>query len=399
MPTEKELLEVIEPEFDIENIGELSLTMLVNQLIHFTDQKKHPLVSINDLIVHSNKPIVQFDYSKEFKDLFFNHSMSCYIQGLISREEIHHVVNCLDINLLGRNEQLKRIKFRYLSMNQSPVLGDMPYIMSLTDLNDKTTHYLVRDPLATIINMMTIVVVANLSETDVEFRASKYLRATTEELSPEFWSAAGPWQTVDSNKLTYVDIYHPMMEETVKQLIEERIKNGILIKDKSELTIMDVGGGDGQLAFFITGYLNANNIKHKYILIEPDASQCEQAKALLNPFIKPSVSTLEIHTSTLADYISQPGMHEQMDRQVDIILSSGGPINLHVVNHEEAWRNLMIMRSLLADTGRIIATGKSPLAYKAKELERVGFTLFAKSTLVASEDGIPFKQKYVMGFK
>lgn len=399
MPTEKELLEVIEPEFDIENIGELSLTMLVNQLILFTDQKKHPLVSINDLILHSNKPIVQFDYSKEFKDLFFNHSLLCFLQGLISREEIRNVVNCLDINLLGRNEQLKRIKFRYLSMNQSPVLGDMPYIMSLTDLNDKTTHYLVRDPLATIINMMTIVVVANLSETDVEFRASKYLRATTEELSPDFWSEAGPWQTVDSNKLTYVDIYHPMMEETVKQLIEERIKNGILIKDKSELTIMDVGGGDGQLAFFITGYLNANNIKHRYILIEPDASQCEQAKVLLNPFIKPSVSTLEIHTSTLSDYVNQPGMHEKMDRHVDIILSSGGPINIHVVNQEEAWRNLMIMRSLLTDTGRIIATGKSPLAYKAKELERVGFTLFAKSTLVASEDGIPFKQKYVMGCK
>lgn len=399
MPTEKEQTELIDLEIDLDKIGELSLAILINQLLRFTQHNNLPLIPIKEFINHSTKPIIQFDYSKEFKDIFFHHSMQCYANGSIPKEEIRHVVHCLDINLHGHNEKLKRIKFRYLSLNQSPVLGEMPYIMSLTDANDKTTHYLIRDPIATIINMMTIVIVANVSENDVEFRASKYIRATTEEFPPTFWSEEGAWQIDDSNKLSYVDIYHPIIEETVKQHIEESVKNSFLLKNKSELTIMDVGGGDGQLAFFIIAYLSKEKIKHKYILIEPDQSQCEQAKALLNQFINPSVSTLEIHTSTLSDYMKQPGMHEKLDFQVDIVISSGGPINLHVVNQEEAWRNLMIMRLLLSDTGRIIATGRTLLATKAKDLERVGFTFFAKSTLVATDDGLPFKQKYVMGCK
>jgi hypothetical protein len=396
MPNVETKIESEEFRLDIEHIGERSLDMLVKQLLCLSSQKKLPLIPLDELSKHTTESIIQIDYSKEFKQRFFYSSAIAFQYGLIPQEAISHVVNCLDINLLGHDDQLKRIKFHYLSLNQSPELGEMPSVMSLTDSKDMTTHYLVRDPIATIINMMTIVIVANLSETDVEFRASNFTRTTTPELPPSFWSKTGSWQNISDNKLAYTEIYHPIMLETVQDLLTDKVSTSALLKNKTELTIMDVGGGNGQLAYFIISYLAMNNIKYKYILIEPDQSQCEQAKTLLNPLNIPA-SALEIHQSTLVDYIHQPGMSEKMNDQVDIILSSGGPINIHVVNKEDAWRNLMIMRLLLSENGRIIATGKSPLAYKAKELEKIGFTFFAKSTLVPSEDGIPFKQKYLMG--
>lgn len=396
MPNVETKIESEELRLDVEHIADNSLDMLVKQLLCLTIQKKLPLISLDELSKHTTEPIIQIDYSKEFKQRFFYSSALAFQYGVIPQEAISHVANCLDINLLGRNDQLNRIKFHYLSLNQSPELGEMPYVMSLTDSNNKTTHYLVRDPIATIINMMTIVIVANLSETDVEFRASNFTRTTTPELPPSFWSKTGSWQNISENKLSYTDIYHPIMFKTVQDILTDRVTASALFKNKAELTIMDIGGGNGQLAYFIISYLTMKNIKYKYILIEPDQSQCEQARTLLNPLNIPA-SALEIHQSTLVDYIHQPGMSEKMNYQVDIILSSGGPINIHVVNKEDAWRNLMIMRLLLSENGRIIATGKSPLAHKAKELATVGFKFFAKSTLVPSEDGIPFKQKYVIG--
>jgi len=119
----------------------------------------------------------------------------------------------------------------------------------------------------------------------------------------------------------------------------------------------------------------------EYILIEPNKKECEIANKTLIEFIAPSrsepkekVQTASIFNSTLQEFMSMPN-HKQYIGQTDVIISSDGPLNYHVVTTKVAKENLSAYKEMLSETGKVIATGLTSLLIDKKDIERENLTV------------------------
>ncbi|KTC99166.1 class I SAM-dependent methyltransferase [Legionella erythra] len=145
----------------------------------------------------------------------------------------------------------------------------------------------------------------------------------------------------------------------------------------SEAVVLDVGGGKGRLAAKIVLEAARMGIDLKYILIEPDLSQCEAAWSLLK-----SCSQVRVFHGTLQDFMSRPedkaleeGLveNQSLKGRVDLIISCGGPLNNQVVSYETAYTNACDYLTMLSFGGAVIATGLTSLLLSKKNLESIGF--------------------------
>lgn len=149
----------------------------------------------------------------------------------------------------------------------------------------------------------------------------------------------------------------------------------------SEAVVLDVGGGKGRLANKIVLEATRMGIDLKYILIEPDLSQCEDAWSLLK-----SYSQVQVFHGTLQDFMARPHDKElqepfgecpvedqSLKGRVDLIISCGGPLNNQVVSYDTAYTNACDYLTMLSLGGAVIATGLTSLLLSKKNLESIGF--------------------------
>lgn len=172
----------------------------------------------------------------------------------------------------------------------------------------------------------------------------------------------------------------------------DAFENQVLDKNlNNALIVIDVGGGKGRLAKKLLALADSKNIRLNYFLVEPDQSQCEEARKNLKSYFHNAnsnnvISNVEIFEGTFEQFLSSDlGM--SLKEKCDVVISSGGPINIQVVSMEEAKKSMQGIRGLIAPEGVVIAQGKSDLLLKRKDLENnYGFNVIASARREIEED-------------
>ncbi|QRN03046.1 hypothetical protein GH742_03740 [Legionella sp. MW5194] len=172
----------------------------------------------------------------------------------------------------------------------------------------------------------------------------------------------------------------------------DAFRNHMTNQALSEALVLDVGGGKGRLADKLLSEAQCLGIDVRYILIEPDLSQCEAAEALLKTYPQVMVfhGTLQDFMTRIKDKAVQDGLCQaQLDEPgikggVDLIISCGGPLNNQVVSYDTAHANACDYLAMLAEGGAVIATGLTSLLLSKKNLESIGFRV--ESCVAAKRD-------------
>ncbi len=99
-------------------------------------------------------------------------------------------------------------------------------------------------------------------------------------------------------------------------------------------------------------------------------------------FPKNTQSALGVINESLENF-SSDSKYKKYRESADIIISSGGPLNVQIVSHAAAIKNLGMLRRLLKKQGILIATGLSELAIKKKDMEKQHFTIFSTHSVQA----------------
>jgi len=266
----------------------------------------------------------------------------------------------VELTFTDIDTEIAKIKISYVNMSFIQGCGPINCCLTFVNKSNRKDHYLLKDSAAKEILEELNQIANYLPANCIEHRAHKDKRQTTSVLDKEFWSVTGPWSKVEDNEKEYNETIDPI---TINEFIRT-------IKDlrKKHYSVIDVGGGKGRLANKLIAAAEELGIKLDYILIEPDASQSKVAEA----------NNLNVINATLSEF-KNSDLYQQLMGKIDIIISSGGPLNIQVVSHLIAVDSLKAIKDLLNDDGRIIATGRTQLAMSRKEMEKYGFTFFVTS--------------------
>lgn len=235
--------------------------------------------------------------------------------------------------------------------------------LSFKDNAQPPQHFLINDKHPLSKSLQTLL--ENIPEEYLEKTVHKHHRKSTQPHSPEFWN--GIWGNNPGMEAMYdFDIDVMTVETFEKEVLDKQNKN-------TDITVMDVGGGKGRIAKKLLTAAYRKNVALNYILIEPAHAQCEMAQKTLEPLInamqKKLNSKIKIIENTFDEFL-QSDLAQDLQGKIDVIISSGGPINIDVVNLETAKINITGMRKMIAPDGVMIAVGKTDLLLTRKDLEK-----------------------------
>lgn len=231
-----------------------------------------------------------------------------------------------------------------------------------------------------------------IPENNLELVLRKHYRSTIKPYESDFWS--GIWGKNPGMEARYDNWIDFMTLKAYASHVISENKN-------QKLVVVDAGGGKGRLAKkLITATLKAH-VNLDYFLIEPDSLQCEIAEKNLGPFKK--LANIEIIKSTIEDFFTSD-LAKQLKGNVNVVISSGGPINAFIVSIDEAERNMLNLREIMHPHGVFIAVGQTELLLKKKDLEKkYGFTVLNSAIRQvnedpydASEENIDLTQCYIL---
>ncbi len=259
---------------------------------------------------------------------------------------------------------LKRIKISYIRLGFISYFGKATCILDFTSKQGESAYYLIKERTADDILSSLKSLVDSLPNNCVEIRLPKKRRKNTSALDISFWSTReGTWFTKEVQDSYRCEIDPITIEGFEKVLIT---------RQNSELIVFDVGGGNGRVAKKIIEVATNSCMKINYILIEPNELQSLEAKTLLETFGQQAT----VICTTLDDFQKLPEYQEYLGK-VDVVISSGGPLNVEVASYKNAIDNIQIINNLLKDDGHLIATGRTHLAIKQKEMKRYGFSILS----------------------
>lgn len=206
----------------------------------------------------------------------------------------------------------------------------------------------------------------------IEEKLKRYYRLRAKPHPDSFWSKE--W-SLDKYCLPY------SAPGGIDTVTVDTFRSYMTARALSEAVVLDVGGGKGRLADKLLHEATRMGIDLKYILIEPDLSQCEAAWFLLK-----SYPQVQVFHGTLQDFMARPRDKElqepfseclvedhSLKGRVDLIISCGGPLNNQVVSYDTAYTNACDYLTMLSQGGAVIATGLTSLLLSKKNLESIGF--------------------------
>jgi len=171
--------------------------------------------------------------------------------------------------------------------------------------------------------------------------------------------AWGQWEDLDAH-MYYDLINDPIVLNACEKFVKPLAHK---VDQTAPFTILDIGAGKGRLAKKLIEMAQKFGRNLNYIFVEPNESQIETAKKELSSLINENCNITFI----------QANLQElKLDQSVNCIISSGGPLNMRVVYHDEAIININTLSQLLQQQGIIIATGYTPLHVKSKHFENTG---------------------------
>lgn len=181
-------------------------------------------------------------------------------------------------------------------------------------------------------------------------------------------------------------------------LFVQMFSRHILANNNQEsLIVFDMGAGKGRLAAKLITEAMRYGVPVEYILLEPESSQCDLAQEKIEHLqaIYGDKFKASIYQQTM-DEFAQTSAYQQYTARVDCMVSSGGPLNLSVVDYNTAHRNLESANTLLREGGMLLASGLTDLHMTKKTFEQAGFHAHKLSEIVASNNQSRCMQMYVM---
>lgn len=226
---------------------------------------------------------------------------------------------------------------------------------------------------------------------NIERIGKKAYRESCEPFQKNYWSE------VENNKEHEWDrepIHAKYYEEINDPIILSRFKAELQYTQKQNgLTLLDVGGGKGRLAEKLLVYAQQAGVKIHYLLLEPDEYQCAEAMKRLEQ-LDAKYEAKKLFTYSLINSTLEEFNDYEYSSQIDIIISSGGPLNRQVVSMDVAQQNLRKIYELLAVGGKLIATGYSALLVTAKTFAKYGFEIESKVDRSFTRNEYPYVSCY-----
>lgn len=208
------------------------------------------------------------------------------------------------------------------------------------------------------------------------------------------------WDADTRQSHHYEDVSDPMI---IAAFTEHVIGMG---QTEKPLIIVDVGAGKGRLAMKLLELAQQSTppVRLHYFMIEPDRYQVEKANNAISELVKNHgeqfVSRVVIFGGTLSDF-KKSNHFKELQHHVNVVISSGGPLNAQVVSYRDAIKNLSTMNALLMENGKLIATGLSALLVTRKEFQKHGMNIISAARRTVGDldgDGMPmieYQQCYV----
>lgn len=180
---------------------------------------------------------------------------------------------------------------------------------------------------------------------------------------PLFWG--GNWES-----MKYISEHYENHSDPIFLM---KFENHILNNRKSELlNVIDIGAGKGRLAEKLITVAQNNKFPLNYILLEPDAKQCkianEKMDLLKDRYGENLLCKIIIINSTIEDFVGSELCNEYNGR-IDVVISSGGPLNIEVVSFGDAHKNISTIENLLSPHGVVLASGLTSLLVSKKSLQ------------------------------
>ncbi|WP_133128525.1 hypothetical protein [Legionella nagasakiensis] len=244
----------------------------------------------------------------------------------------------------------------------------------------------------------------NLPLECVEEKVKRFYRLSARPHDKSFWAK-------DWNESKYTAQYSDpkgidsITVNTFNKYLHKHCRTG------DDLILVDVGGGKGRVALKLIEEARRANIELKYILIEPDVPQCREAASSLGEKAVVFAGTLQDFIATTQDITSeQYDLLEKALRKIgvninevvgnsDLVISSGGPLNIQVVSYQIAHQNAQDFFRMIHAQGAVIATGLTMLLLSKKNLEKIGFKVencVASKLSQAISESTTYHPAYVM---
>lgn len=375
-----------------------NITNEIKSINDITVNKNLPIVTSTDIHLHKKKKIIRIDYRNDFKQYLLSQLTPYSTNHAIEYGLIRPLTkNIIEITLNNHHEKLIRIKIATIEKEYCN-FGDICIILTMTTNNDEL-HYLVRDELALTIEKLLRTISDKLPENCTDLRASKSERQQSLMIDSQFWGSDDGWIKNQEHEQMYDTFIDPVTVEGFRNILKNKNTENIHSEERiSPLLIMDVGAGTGRLAVKLINEAKTKNIPLHYIFIEPDKIQCQMAEKRLASLREEIKFRITLYQYTLSQFFQHPDYVTQFQGKADVVISSGGPINIQVSSHNNAVENMAILRDMLNPDGQIIATGKTRLTLKKKEIEKTGLTLFSSCAKHPAFKDFSFShQRYVMG--
>lgn len=258
---------------------------------------------------------------------------------------------------------IKEIKLLYVNWGFIQGLGPTDCMLYFTfKSHDQRHEFLLRDKMANIIVDKFNLLASLLPRNCVEKYQPKLHRSCRRAHDDSYWSPTGEWSICPDIEKTYQEKIDPLVECEFTKFLDTR-------NNAQSITVLDIGGGKGRTAEKLLKLAASRGYKLDYTIIEPDKAQCDIARTRVADF------SCTVYQGTLQAFKDSESLAKFCGK-TEVIISSGGTLNSQVVNSETAAASLATMKQLLSPTGRIIATGISPLTMTSKEMKAKGFGFF-----------------------
>lgn len=177
----------------------------------------------------------------------------------------------------------------------------------------------------------------------------------------EYWN---DWWIKETSQIThYRDIIYPLMSSAVLNVLELLDKQNMT---KSPLMIMEIAGGNGELAEIILANAQYPENSH-YVFLELNEPSLEEAKIKLQKF-----SNVEICQT---DLVNDKAYGTVLPYSVDLILGSGILTRCVLDNKQDAETILKKVYHYLKSEGYLILAGHAEMLLSANDFKKAGFNV------------------------
>ena len=294
----------------------------------------------------------------------------------------------INLNYLsdGLIKSLRIIQFQGFNSESRLLMMQAPlnYYVSITTGDNEKLKFTIKDEAKLTPSHLVTYLIENCPTQFIEVVIPKRLRCQSSPLSSEKWATM--YRHNSAVTRYYSEVNDPLLLKSVSKAL--RFQPEVPV-------ILDVGGGRGRVAKQVLQLPTIQATGCHYILLEPSSSEIRVARKALRQLVEESKSSIQI---TYINDIASTEVLDGFQEKVNLIISSGGPLNEQIVELGEAKTIANDLSACLAENGILISSGLTYNLLNRKDLESLGLRVSNTTVRETSQALFTFDKGMVKQF-